>query len=117
MYDSTYEKPKPTNPFWIRVGQIVYLHGIECINPKKVEIGLYSTLKPITAEDFDLDAEFPFPEELLIQLKRQVLELGRFVLVIPEERINDGTDADQRPVPMNKMTSVNELTEDVIDNK
>lgn len=117
LYMGSYEAPNPKQPYWYRAGEYIYLIGIECINPKAVEIGIYSTLKPITDPDIDLDGPFPFPEELLVQLKRQVLDLGRFVLVIPEERVNDGVDANQKPMPMNKITSVNELSEDVTENK
>lgn len=116
MYNSTYEKPEATNPYWYRVGQIIYLVGIECINPDAIEIGIYSTLNPVTDPNFDLDTPIPFPEELLIQLKRQVLDLGRFITVIPEERVNDGVDS-AKQMPGGKLTSVNELSEDFPENK
>lgn len=110
---SEYEKPSPTQPYFFRAGNNIYLLGIECVNPKKIEMGIYSTLKPITSSTIDLDAPFPFPEELLIQLKRQVLDLGRFVMMIPEERVNDGVDANNsKSIPTNKLVSVNELEED-----
>lgn len=118
IYMSRYEKPSPTNPYFYRAHEYVYLLGIECINPKAVEVGLYSTLKPITDQTLKLDDPFEFPEELLIQLKRQVLDLGRFVLVIPEERRNDGVDtSESKAMPMNKLTSVNELSEDITQNE
>jgi hypothetical protein len=118
LYMSGYEKPNPKQPYWYRAGEYIYLIGIECINPKSVEIGIYSTIKPITDPNIDLDMNFPFPEELLIQLKRQVLDLGRFVMIIPEDRTNDGVNSDvQRNMPVNKITSVNELSEDIPQNK
>jgi hypothetical protein len=118
LYMSGFEKPDPKNPYWYRAGNYIYLLGIECINPKEIEIGIYSTIKPINDPDTDLDKVFNFPEELIIQLKKQVLDLGRFVMVIPEERINDGIDSEQqKPIPMNKLTSVNEMSEDVTENK
>lgn len=118
LYMSSYETPNPKEPYWYRAGNLIYLLGIECINPKAIEIGVYSTLKPITDPNLDLDQVFQFPEELLIQLKRQVLDLGRFVMVIPENTVNDGVDSDsQKPMPMNKITSVNELSQDTPENK
>lgn len=118
LYMSKYEEPSPINPYFYRAGQSVYLLGIECVNPKEIEIGIYSTIKPITDADIDLDAPFPFPEELLIQLKRQVLDLGRFVMVIPEERVNDGIDSENvQQAPLSKLTSVNELSQDFPENK
>jgi hypothetical protein len=116
IYDSTYEKPSATNPYWFRAGQYIYLLGLECVNPTSLEIGIYSTLKSITDPTLDLDESFPFPEELLIQLKRQVLDLGRFVMIIPEERVNDGVDG-AKQIPGGKITSVNELSQDYPENR
>lgn len=113
LYFSKDEEPSPKNPYWYRAGDNIYLLGIECVNPKKIEIGIYSTLKPITSASIDLDAPFNFPEELLIQLKRQVLDLGRFVMMIPEERVNDGADVKaNQGIPTAKIVSVNEMEQD-----
>jgi len=118
LYLSDYEKPKSENPFFYRVGCRIYFLGIECINPKTVEIGIYSTIRPVTDEETDLSKPLKFPEETLIILKRQVLDLGRFVLMMPEERVNDGIDTEnQKQVPTMKLTSVNELSEDATTNK
>jgi hypothetical protein len=92
--------------------------GIECVNPKKIEVGVYSTIQPITSSSIDLDMQFPFPEELLIQLKRQVLDLGRFVMMIPEERVNDGADNKlNQGIPTAKIVSVNEMEQDTPQNQ
>jgi len=116
LYFSKYETPNPNNPYFYRVGDHIYLLGIECVDIKSIEVGLYTTLDPLT--EIDLDAPFDFPEELLIILKRQVLDLGRFALLIPQERTNDGDDgSESKAVPTNKLVSVNELTEDQTENK
>ena len=116
LYYTEYEKPSPKNPYWYRVGDHLYLLGLECVNVTQVEIGIYSALDPIT--EIDLDNVFDFPDELLIQLKRQVLDLGRFVLLIPQERVNDGADSTtNKRVPTNKLVSVNELSQDAPTNK
>lgn len=117
LYMSKYEEPKPTNPYWYRVSGLIYLLGLECINPKYIEIGMYTTLPSITDPNFDLDDEIEFPEELLVVLKKNVLDLGRFVMMVPKERTNDGSDSTDETVPMNKLVSVNEGNEDVIQNK
>lgn len=117
LYFSKYEEPNPKNPYFYRAGDNIFLLGIECANVKNVEIGIYASLKPVTDPDLDLDQRFDFPEETIIILKRQVLDLGRFVLLIPEERINDGATQQQQAMPTNKLTSVNELTEDTPQNK
>lgn len=113
LYFSEDEKPSPKNPYWYRAGNNIYLLGIECVNPKKIELGIYSTLQPITSASIDLDGPFNFPEETLIILKRQVLDLGRFVMMIPEERTNDGADVKiNQGIPTSKIVSVNELDEE-----
>lgn len=113
LYFSKDEEPSPKNPYWYRAGNNIYLIGIECVNPKKIELGIYSTLEPITSASIDLDGPFNFPEELLIQLKRQVLDLGRFVMMIPEERVNDGADVKvNQGIPTAKIVSVNEMEQD-----
>jgi hypothetical protein len=118
IYESSYEKPSPENPYFFRAGEYIYLLGIECVNPSRIEIGIYSTIKPVTSSEISLDMQFPFPEELLIILKRQVLDMGRFVMLIPEDRVNDGKDdVGQAAVPTNKLVSVNELNEDTPNNQ
>ena len=107
LYMDGYEKPAPDNPYFYRSGEFVYFLGLEDVNVLEVEVGIYSTFSALT--DIDLDAPFDFPEELLNVLKRQVLDLGRFVLQIPEERINDGvSDTSKQQVPTQKLVSVND---------
>lgn len=116
LYYSEDEKPSPSNPYFYRTGNHIYFLGIECVEAKYIEIGIYNTLSPI--DKIDLDAELDFSDELLIILKRQVLDLGRFTLMLPQERINDGADeATGKGVPTNKLVSVNELSEDTPNNK
>ena len=117
LYFTKDEEPSPKNPYFYRAGKYVYLLGVECANVKNVEIGIYASLKPVTDPTLNLDEPFDFPEETLYILKRQVLDLGRFVLLMPEERINDGATTNTGQIPTNKLTSVNELQEETTENK
>lgn len=100
-------KPNSENPFFYRSGNRIYLMGVECVNIKDVEVGLYLNLDPIT--EINLDEVFDFPQELILVLKKNVLEMGRFALMIPKERINDGDDnINPRGVPTSKIVSVND---------
>lgn len=100
------EYPTPSNPYFYRIGHDIFLLGIESIDVPQLEVGLLQTFNP--ASPGDLDMEFDFPQELIPVLQRQVLDMGRFVLSMPYERINDGTGEKQQQVPKTKLISVNE---------
>lgn len=110
LYLTDYEKPSPANPYWYRTGSYIVLLGIENTTVKKLEFGLFSTIDPLT--EIDIDKPFDFPEELIPVLKRQVLDLGRFILMIPSERVNDGADSiKNQDVPTQKLISVNDVSQ------
>jgi len=92
LYRDPYQEPKSTNPYFLRVGDKIFLLGLECIEvPKGLEIGIYAIID--TAVDgCSLDDEIDLSSELLSVLKYVVLNLGRFALIIPNERINEGSD-------------------------
>ena len=107
LYMNPHTKPDVKNPYFYRSGEKIFLMGLECIDIETVEIGLFMTLPPIT--EIKLDEEFDFPDELLFVLNKQVLEMGRFALMVPQERVNDGDDdTNAAQVPTNKLTSVND---------
>ncbi len=88
---SPYEAPKPSNPYFYRVKNNVYLLGLECIDVETLEICLLTSQDP--TDVCDLDDEVRLPDELIPVLRAEVLSLGRFALQIPRERVNDGSDA------------------------
>lgn len=107
LYMHPYTIPEPKKPFFYRSGQRIYLLGVECVDIKNVEVGLFLSIPPVT--EIDLDEVFDFPEELIFVLKKNVLDMGRFALMMPQERVNDGDDATStNQVPTNKLTSVND---------
>jgi len=108
---SPYAKPSPTQPYYYRTKNYIPLLGIENINVQYVEVGIYSTIESITT--IDPDAPFDFPEELMAVLRRQLLDLGRFVLFMPSIRENIGSDPtnDNAIAPTQKIASVNPQTE------
>lgn len=99
LYGDEYEKPSPKNPYFYRVGDKVdgvdvnrvYFLGLECIVVTDVEIGLISALDP--RDTCSLDDEVPLAPDLIEVLQKQLLQLGRFIYMVPEERINDGSDS------------------------
>jgi len=105
LYLDEYTKPSPRNPYFRRVGDKVngvavnrvYLLGIECVEVKDVEIAVRSALNPSSV--CSLDDNLPIPDERVGDLIQEVLKLGRFVMLIPDERQNDGTDGTANSMP------------------
>lgn len=108
LYYTPEEKPSPSNPYFYRIGDRVYLLGLECINPCGLELGLYLTVDPDVC---DLDEEINLPEELIPVLIRRVLDLGRFVMAMPADRINEGDSNPAGQVPTSKLISVNSVNQ------
>jgi hypothetical protein len=105
LFGGEYTQPSPSNPYFYRVGEKIdgvkvnriYLVGIECIDVKDVEIAVLGTLNPSTV--CDLDEELPIPDDRIQELIMEVLTLGRFVSMIPEETVNQGEDVAQPITP------------------
>jgi len=91
LYYSNYETPTPSNPYFYRVDKRIYFLGVESIALTKVEMGLYTALDP-RASVTSLDAEIGLNEDQLHQLRIEVLNMGRYVLMIPSERDMEGAD-------------------------
>lgn len=107
LYFREEEQPSPSNPYFYRLSERIYLLGVEQINITAVEAGLKTSFNPVDPT-LDIDSEFQFPSDLLPLLKRQLLDMGRFVLNIPSDRINDGAGFDAKvKMPGQKLISVN----------
>jgi hypothetical protein len=93
LYSREEERPSPDNPYFYRVGDKVYLVGVERVNLLSVDLGLFTTFDPtiFSSPTFSIDNTFDFPEHLLPLLRREILEMGRFVLLIPDNVNNDGS--------------------------
>jgi hypothetical protein len=107
LYMDEYTKPAPANPYFYRIGDKfdgvdvnrIYLVGTDCIVVRDVEIAIRCSLDPSSV--CDLDAQIPLPDERIEELMKAVLDIGRFVMLMPEERINQGSDETsmQQPDP------------------
>lgn len=107
LYYSKYTTPSPKTPAFYRVGERLYFLGIEKVNIKNVEIGLFTALDPLLS--INIDSYFDFPDELMSVLRKQVLDMARYSYIFPQERQNDGDDAvTQKQVNTPKIVSVNE---------
>lgn len=98
LYGDEYTKPKPDNPYFYPKGEKhnglsinrAYLVGIECVDVKNVEVGLYCRLDP--TDVCDLNDEIPIPDQYTPEVFQSVLNMGRFMMMVPEERVNEGED-------------------------
>lgn len=105
LYMDEYEKPSPKNPYFYVVGDKVdtvdvnrvYLVGVDCIHIKDVEIGILSSLDPSAV--CNLDDEIPLPDERIEELTKTVIDIGRFAILMPEERVNQGSDESNEKIP------------------
>lgn len=118
LYYSDYTKPSPSNPYFYRVDNKLYLLGLECSGAEAVEMGIYLILPDVVT--IDIDAVWPFPAELIPVLQRHVLDIARFGLEVPEgAKINTGTDGNENTenVPTQKLVSVNDNVISTNDNQ
>jgi hypothetical protein len=103
LYESNMEKPSPKNPYFYRIGDVVYLMGIEQILSPHIEIGLVFSVDFISINS--LDDTINLPDHLLATLTFKVYEFGVFALKIPANDKNDGMfkikgleEFDQKPI-------------------
>jgi hypothetical protein len=98
LYLDAYTTPSASNPYFYRVGHKVdgsgvnrlYLLGVECVPVTSVEIAVKSSLDP--KKLCNIDEEIPVPDEMIQDLVMQVLQLGRFIMLMPKEVTNEGED-------------------------
>jgi hypothetical protein len=103
LYLDEYTKPTQKNPYYYRVGHQVdgvgvnriYLLGLECIEVQDLEIAIKSSLNPKMA--CNIDDNIPIPDEMIQDLSMQVLQLGRYIMLLPKENLNDGSDSAEAP--------------------
>jgi len=113
LYLDEYTKPSIKNPYYYRVGHQVdgvgvnrlYLLGLECTKIEDVEIAVKSSLDPKLV--CNIDDQISLPDELIQDLMMQVLQLGRFVMLMPSENVNDGQDGGELDTQMYANRAVN----------
>lgn len=104
-----YERACANNPKFWREGPRLYLLGVDAAYVENIEAKLYANLPDIN--DVDPDAVLDFPKELIVPLKRALLDMGRFALALPGQYLNnDGTNrpAQQVAGTPGKTVSVND---------
>jgi hypothetical protein len=106
LYFRSEEVPTPQNPYFYRMNEKIFLLGVEEINLRSIEVGLKTSLGPADLT-IDIDTPLDLPAHLLPILERRVLDLGRFVMMVPADKINDGTEWESKNVPTQKLISVN----------
>jgi len=108
------EKPSPSVPYYFRaristgegiITNRVWLVGVSPL-VKCLEVGLYLAVD-LSDPMADPDEQLPIPDDQVYLVKRMVLDMERFALLVPQERLsNDGRDfkVGQQPLqPPNTM--------------
>lgn len=98
------EVPSITNRCFYVEGHKLYLMPT-LTNTDKVTVGLYTSFD--TTAVISLDDEFVFPQDMIPRLKADLLNMGRLVLSMPDNALNDGTaNPSQRPsLPTQQVTA------------
>ena len=99
LYLDEYTIPSSDKPYFYRIGHKIdgvnvnriYLLGIECIDVVDVEIAVKASIDPRNI--CSLDEIIPLPDERIQELTNEVLKLGKFIMMMPIEMINDGDDS------------------------
>jgi len=107
LYFREDEKPKPQNPYFYRQNEKIFLLGVEEINITSLEVGLITSLNPADLT-IDIDTPLDLPAHLLPILERRILDLGRFVMSVPNDKLNDGSGWESKNMPTQKLVSVND---------
>lgn len=82
------EAPSATNPVcYLDAHRLYLLPGN--LTYTSCTLGLYTSFD--TTKTIKLDDEFVFPQDTLPRLKADLLNMGRLVLAMPENAVNDGT--------------------------
>jgi hypothetical protein len=83
LYMTWAEKPSPSNPYYYRIADKAYLIGIENVPCEYVKTGLVlgTTMQDIKS----IEEEIRIPQHLLKILHYEVLKLGQFALMVPED--------------------------------
>ena len=108
MESNPYEIASPSNPYFVRSADLIYLFGINQLPISTVEVGLYTTIKPSLAAPFDLDNVIPLEDEDLLQLKYEVMKLAKYSWLIESDRGETGTDQTKLDPNLNKAEAVEE---------
>jgi hypothetical protein len=110
LYGDPYTTPSPKNPYFYRVQDYLYTLGLECVEVKDIEIGLYTYADPHMI--CDINSSLDFPEHLLTVLRHQVLDMGVYALKVPQSRQNIGGDEQKVPITLKQGTQQNPATTD-----
>lgn len=114
---SEMQRPSSANPYYFRArintgtntfADRVWLLGVSPMI-KSVEVGLYLTVGDL--DNLDPDAEANIPADMVYLVKRHLLDLERWVLLTPQQRLtNDGRDfkEGQQPFQPPPAVSVND---------
>jgi hypothetical protein len=101
-------RPSAKRPLFYREGNRLYICG-PGVSVRKIEAGLNMSFPDLSR--IDINQPFNFPDETLVILHRQVMELGRLILSQPgEDLTNDGAPrrSDAPVASQSRVSSLND---------
>lgn len=94
MEHNPHEKPAPDQPYYFRMGKLLYTAGLEKYPKVPFDMGLYTSVNPrVTGVDWD--DELQLNDEQVGKVISYCVGLGSFILQIPGERREEGADTRQ----------------------
>ena len=106
LYLDEYQRPSPRSPYFYLIrNNIAYLLGIDSITVNSLEVALITTFDPFV--DCNFDDTMDLDDALVAEVYKSVLELGRFVMILPSDTTNTGKDnANATPKTMPKENDI-----------
>ena len=91
-YNNPHEKPSELNPYYFRDNNgLLWLLGLEDSSVSKLQAFVYLNPTYIEINDSNIDQPIGLPEDLISILRADVVNMGRFALMMPRDKVNDGT--------------------------
>lgn len=98
-YANPLEKPSTTNPYYFRDNMsLIWLLGLEEVSIKSLMAFVYLNPTIDEIDDTNIDTPMNLPEDLIAILRADIVNMGKFALMLPRDRMNDG-NINTLPIP------------------
>jgi len=102
-------KPAIDNPYFYRVGNKIYLLGVDCIDIECLWVYLKTSVNGLP--NCDLDSELPIDSQYEETLFYRTVNFAKFGMLSVSERLNDGSSASNRQAPQVRVSELGQEQE------